>query len=127
MSQLVLLYSTGSGDDFEDRIDVECTGRRLTLDEAQERKLVTPDQLRRYGKGPRDRAWFEVESGDEVVFNITGWVGHDNESSYLCTQRLTYVIPPKGLPDPPVDLDETIFRRRESLHEYYAKHADQKR
>ncbi len=125
MSQFILLFSTGGPGDYDDHVEVGCTGRKLTLKEAQEHKLVTPDQLRRHRYGPSDKAWYEVEPGDEIVFIIDEWVWEGDEPRYPRYQRLTYVIPAAGLANPPVDLDEPFFRQR-SLHEYYGDHAAQK-
>lgn len=126
MSQFILLFSAGGPGEYDDHIMVECTGRKLALQEALAAKLVTPDQLRRHRNGPCDLAWYEVTAGDEIVFTIDEWVWHNNQPSYLRRQRLTYVIPAGTLPDPPLDLDDTFFQRQDNLQEYYGEHAAQK-
>ena len=67
-----------------------------------------------------------MEPGDEIVFTIAEWVWESDERGYPRSQRLTYIVPPDGLSNPPVDLDETFYRRPGSLHEYFGEHAAQK-
>jgi hypothetical protein len=126
MSQFILLFSTGGPGDYDDHIEVECTGRKLTLQQAQDRNLVTQDQLRRHRNGPYDKAWYEVKPGDEIVFTIDEWVWEGDEPRYPRYQKLTYVVPPDGLSNPPIDLDDIFFRRLGDLREYYGENAAQK-
>lgn len=126
MLQFILLFSTGGPGDYDDHVEAECTGRKLTLEEAQDLGLVTLDQLRRHHYGPSDQAWYEVKPGDEIVFTIDEWVWEGDEPRYPLHQRLTYVVPTAGLLNPPVDLDDIFFRRSGGLREYYGKHAAQK-
>lgn len=126
MSQLILLFSTGGHGDYDTHVDVECSGRKLTTQEAQGKNLVSPDQLYQYRLVmPHDSAWYEVEPGDEIIFTISEWSG-DDDKGYWLNQRLTYVVPENGLLNPPVNLDDIFSRWFGGLPEYYGAHAAQK-
>ena len=128
MPQFILLFSTGDAGHYDDHIEVECSGRKLTTEEALALRLVTRGQLSRHRLAiSYDLAWYEVKPGDEIIFDVDQWVWENEEENrgYLLHQRLTFVVPPNGLLNPPVDLDE-FFRQPGELHEYYGEHATQK-
>lgn len=89
---------------------------------------MTSAQLSRHRLAiSHDLAWYEVRPGDEIIFDMNQWIwdNEEEDKGYPRHQKLTFVIPPNGLPNPPVDLDE-FFRQPGELYEYYAEHAAQK-
>src|SRR5690349_5596622 len=95
MKQHILIQSYCGLSDFS--FDVACTGRKLNLEEALRLNLTNQGELQRHEQSDYSADWYEINPGDQIEVHRLDDDGEKNVS---------FSIPPDGLSDPPVSLDD---------------------
>lgn len=106
MTQVILLENYQGLSDFI--LEVECTGSRLSIDQALEKSLVTEEQLKRHEKSSYSKEWWQVDPGDQIILTI------DDGSDRI---EHIFIVPEEGMLRPNTNLDEGI-----GIHQYLRKH-----
>ena len=90
---------------------VDCSGRKLSIEEVFEKGLCDDDILRRHQRSDFSQEWYEVTEGDQI--KICWWEN-------LRDEETTFIIPAE-LPNPPQNPDD-MDRTGMYLYDYLDKY-----
>jgi len=108
-AQYILLQTYLGASDFF--YTVTCDGESISQSDATLLGFATGADFYRHKNSDYDATWFKIVPGTQITVSIA-----DDERD----QHFTFVVPEKGLPNPPVTLDDE--RGCHNLHLYLQKH-----